>query len=95
MWLSQLITIDERAFLLKFNKNLSIIFKDLIKRDKELRLGYDELIKTKCKEVNLKEIIAYLFEKYLTLFNDELFPKDKDKEGYLADVIQVISAAEA
>jgi len=95
MWLSQLITIDERTSLIKYSKNFSSIFKDLIKRDGELRMKYDELIKSECKETYLTEILAYLLEKYNALFEDKFIPKDKDKEEYLGDVIQVLCAAEA
>jgi len=95
MWLSQLTTVDERAFLIKYSKNFSIIFKDLIKRDRKLRVKYDELIKSECKETRLKEILTYLFSKYNSLFEEKFVPKNKNKEEYLADVIQVLCATES
>jgi len=95
IWLSQLITIDERTVLLKYNKNFSTIFKDLIRSDRELRVKYDELIRSECKEIRLKEILAYLLEKYDTLFEEKFVPKNKTKEEYLADIIQVLSSVEA
>lgn len=94
IWLSQLITIDERTFLLKYNKNFSIIFNDLIKRDKELRTKYNEFIKSEGKDA-LEDIIFYLLKKYNTLFEDKFVPKDKNKEIYLGDIIQFLSSAEA
>jgi hypothetical protein len=87
IWLSQLVAIDERSFLLKNNKNYSIIFKDLLKKDQELRLKYDELINSECDEKELSEIIDYLFQKYSAFFNTELLPQGRDREEYLADVI--------
>lgn len=95
IWLSQLVAIDERSFLLKNNKNYSIIFKDLLKKDQELRLKYDELINSECSEKELSEIIDYLFQKYSAFFNTELLPQGRDREEYLADVIQVLCASDS
>jgi len=95
IWLSQLITIEERAILLKNEKNYMTIFLDLLKRDSTLRIKYDILINSECRELELREMINYLLDKYSIDFNETLLPKEKEKEGYLADVIQVLCAAEA
>lgn len=95
IWLSQLITIDERTMLLKYNKNYMSIFEDLLKRDKDLRIKYDALISSECEESKLRETINYLLNTYLTVFEDKLLPVGKEKESYLADVIQVLCACEA
>jgi len=95
MWLSQLLTIDERTTLLKYNKNFSIVFRDLVKKDRELRIKYDKLIKSAGKEAILKELVFYLLKKYNNFFEDRFVPKSKNKEGYLADVIQFLSSIEA
>jgi hypothetical protein len=95
IWLSQLITIDERAFLLKNNKNFATIFRDLLKRNEELRKIYDKLIISECGEDELNEIINYLLTKYSTLFSNTLVPQEKKKEEYLGDVVQVLCAADA
>jgi len=87
IWLSQLVAIDERAFLLKNNKNYSVIFKDLLNKDQELRLKYDELINSECGEKELNEIVTYLLQNYSSLYSDNLLSKGKDKKEYLADVI--------
>ena len=95
IWLSQLITIDERAFLLKNNKNFLIILKDLLKRSKELRDKYNELINSEGGGKELNEITTYLLSKYSDLFNETLVPKEKEKDEYLGDIIQVLCASEA
>ena len=95
IWLSQLITIDERSFLLKYNKNFSIIFKDLLKRDKEVRMRYDRLITSECKKKELEQIIKYLLLKYPKIFDKKFIPKDREKDEYLGDVIQVLCSADA
>jgi hypothetical protein len=95
IWLSQLITIDERAMLLKYRRNYSTIFLDLLKRDHNLRVQFDKLIKTGCEEIELKDILNYLLANYSDAFQDIFLPSGKKKEEYLADVIQVLCAAEA
>ena len=95
IWLSQLITIDERAFLLKNNKNFLIILKDLLKRSKELRDKYNELINSEGGGKELNEITTYLLSKYSDLFNETLVPKEKERDEYLGDIIQVLCASEA
>lgn len=95
MWLSQLTAISERMFLLKHSKNYMTIFKNLLKRDKNLRIDYNELIDSECEETKLRGIIAYLFDKYLTLFSSEFVPEKKDREQYLADIIQLLCASDA
>lgn len=95
IWLSQLIAIDERAILLKNQSNYMTIFLDLLKRDSGLRIKYDTLINSECGESELKEIINYLIDKYLAIFEDKLVPAGKEKKEYLADVIQVLCASEA
>jgi hypothetical protein len=95
IWLSQLITIDERASLLKNNKNFLIILKDLLKRNKELRDKYNKLINSGGREKELNEITTYLLSKYSDLFDDILVPNGKEKDEYLGDIIQVLCASEA
>jgi len=95
IWLSQLITIDERAFLLKNNKNFLIILKDLLKRSKELRDKYNELINSEGGGKELNEITTYLLSKYSDFFNETLVPKEKERDEYLGDIIQVLCASEA
>jgi len=94
IWLSQLVAIDERSFLLKYNKNFSTIFKDLLKRDRNLRTKYDELIISECRKRKIEQIVEYLLSKYSTLFNNRYVPKDREKEEYLGDVIQVLCASD-
>ncbi|NMC75990.1 MAG: hypothetical protein GYA60_01635 [Candidatus Methanofastidiosa archaeon] len=95
IWLSQLITIDERAILLKNGRNCMTTFLDMLKRDRDLRIRYDDLIKSECEKIELEKIINYLLDKYSADFENRLLPAGKDKEGYLTDIIQVLCACEA
>jgi len=95
IWFSQLISIDERSFLLRHGKNFLTIFKDLLKRDKNLRKKYDNLIITECGEKELEEILKYLLSHYSEIFEKRLVPRDKNKETYLADIIQFLASVEA
>jgi len=95
IWLSQLITIDERAVLLKHQKNFTTTFLGLLNRDRDLRIKYDAIINSECGETELNMIVSYLLNKYAPIFEDKILPAGKNKAGYLADVIQVLCAAEA
>lgn len=95
IWLAQLITIDERSILLKYKKNFSTIFIDLLSRDSNLRNLYDGLIISEINEKELNNIIRYLFDKYDILFDDSMLPLGKDKSEYLADIIQVLCLSDA
>lgn len=95
IWISQLITIDERAVLLKHQKNFTTTFMSLLNRDRDLREKYDAIINTECEEAKLNEVVNYLLTKYAAMFEDKLLPTGKDKAEYLGDVIQVLCAAEA
>lgn len=94
IWFSQLLTINERAMLLKHQKNFTTIFLDLLKRDKELRTKYDDLVNSENSDDKLIEIVKYLLNKYTRIFADTLLPAGKEKTEYLADVIQFICACE-
>lgn len=95
IWLSQLLSIDERTFLLKYDTNFMAIFKKLIKRDFKLKQSYNKFINNEGDLEDLEEIVTYLLEEYSEELEDKLVPKDVTKEQYLADVIQVLASAEA
>lgn len=95
IWLSQLITIDERTMLLKYRKNYMSTFLDLLKRDKDLRIMYDNIINSECEEGELNAIVNYILDKYTAIFEDKMLPTGREKVQYLADVIQVLCAAES
>ena len=95
IWLSQLITIEERAILLKEKKNYTTFFLDLLKQDAILRKLYDDLIKSECSYIKLQDIIKYLLSNYKDHFHNSLLPFGKEKEEYLADIIQVLCACES
>jgi len=95
IWLSQLIAIDERANLLKFEENYIIIFMEILKNDWNLRNLYDEFINSEGSEDTLEKLINYLLNNYNTNFPDEFCPTLKEKEEYIADVIQFLGAVDA
>jgi len=95
IWLSQLITIDERAMLLKYQKNFTITLLDLLKKYKEVRVNFDAIIDSECGENELNDAVNYLLDKYNSIFEDKMLPHGKNKKGYLADVIQFLCAVEA
>ncbi|MFQ6002861.1 MAG: hypothetical protein ACE5KJ_03870 [Candidatus Zixiibacteriota bacterium] len=95
IWLSQLTAIEERTILLKYQRNLTTTFLDLLKRDNQLRIKYDNLITSEGGENELNEIINYLFDKHSAVFEDKLLPSGKEKKEYLADVIQILCACES
>lgn len=95
MWLGQLLTIDERTFLLKYDKNFMTNIKVMLQRDFKLRNLYNRFIDSEGDAKILKEIVSYLLTKFCNMFNDKLVPKDVNKERYLADVLQVLAASEA
>jgi len=95
IWVSQLITIDERAVLLKHQKNFTTSFLGLLNRDKDLRIKYDAIINSECGENELNMIVNYLLDNYTIVFDDKILPDGKNKAGYLADIIQVLCAADA
>jgi len=95
IWLSLLVTIEERTILLKYRRNFTTTFLDLLSKDKDLRDKYNAVIKSECGEAELNAIVSYLLNKYATDFEDKMLPGGKNKAEYLADVIQVLCAAEA
>lgn len=95
MWLSQLLSIDERASLLKNGKNYTTLIVDLLRRDFDLRMKYNALLNSECGQSELDEVIAYVMNNHSSSFSDDLLPLGRDKEGYLADVVQVLCATEA
>jgi len=95
IWLSLLIAIEERTILLKYKKNFTTTFLGLLNKDKNLRMKYNSLIVSECKKVELDIIVNYIFEKYNSFFENTMLPPDKNKQDYLADIIQFLSAVEA
>ncbi len=94
IWFSQLLTIEERSILLKYQKNYSTIFLDLLKRDSEVRKKYDVLINSECEESKIIDLINYLLSKYPKSFENKLLPNGKQQIEYLADIIQLLCASE-
>jgi len=95
IWLSQLVAISERANLLKFGKNYTIILKEILKKDWNVRKLYDEFINSEGSEETLNKLMNYLLSEYSENFPPEFCPLSKEKDEYLADVIQFLGAVEA
>lgn len=95
IWLSQLISISERTYLLQFGKNYMTILRDTIKKDWELRKLFDEFITSEGSKDLLGKLVKYLLNNYLRNFSSHLCPSQIAKDEYLADVIQVLAASEA
>lgn len=95
IWLSQLLAIDERVFLLKFNKNYTTIIKELLKRDIELRKLYNQFIDSEGELDFVNKIIQFILKKYIAQFEDDLKPLNREKDSYIADIIQFLAAVDA
>lgn len=95
MWLSQLIAISERESLLKFGRNYTTIFNEIIQRDWDARRLYDEFIALEGPEESLKNLANFLLDKYTNNFSTELCSSSRHRDEYLGDVIQFLGAAEA
>jgi len=95
IWLSQLIAISERANLLRFGKNYITIFKEILRKNGCAKILYDEFRNSEGSEEVLNRLMDYLFKKYNTSFPSEFCPASREREEYLADVIQFLGAGEA
>ena len=94
IWLSQLITINERANLLKFGKNYVTILKQILIRDWNARDLYDKFINSEGSEETLKKLVNHLLQNYSKYFPVELCPSS-ERDKYLGDIIQFMGAVDA
>jgi hypothetical protein len=81
---------EEREFKRKVKK----AFFDLLKRDRDLRLRYDDLVSAECKHKELKEFMDYLLYTNPETFTDGLIPYDEKKDEYIADIIKDLCKSE-
>ena len=95
IWLGQLTAISERASLLKFQENIALIIKSILKSDSIARKLYDEFIVSEGSEDLLIKLVNYLLEKYSESFKPNYIPHGKQKDEYIADIIQILASAEA
>jgi len=95
IWLSQLTVINERTFLLKFGTNYISIFRDIVRRDSEIRKLYDNFITSEGTNESLNDLMNYLMKNYHNNFHDHLYPTQRQRNEYLADVIQILATSEA
>ena len=58
IWLSQLIAISERANLLRFGKNYTTTFREILTRDWNVRSLYDEFINSEGSEETLNKLLT-------------------------------------
>ena len=94
IWLSQLISISERTNLLKYERNYSIVFLNILKRDWKARKLYDDFVDCEGSKDKLEKLVRYLLDNYSEQFPEYLNPKS-DREMYLGDIIQFIGGAQA
>ena len=95
IWLSLLTVINERTFLLKFRTNYMTIFKDIIRRDWKVRKLYDEFITSEGTESSLNKLVNYLLKNRQNDFPTCLFPSQRQRDEYMADVVQILGSSEA
>lgn len=94
IWFSLLLSIDERTNLLKYKSNYSKTTLELLDRDMNLRLLYNDLINNECEESFIINIVKYLIENYNDKYNDTMIPNGINKELYLSDIVQFLCATE-
>ncbi len=87
--------INERTFLLKWGKNYVSIFKDIIKKDRNVRELFDDLIILEGSEDSLNNLVGRLLSNYWSEFPNFICPPQKEKEEYIGDIIQVLASSEA
>lgn len=95
IWLSQLISITERAKLLKEGNNYITTLKEIFAKDWNARKLYDEFINSEGLEESLIILTNYLLNNYSNMFPFEFCQTSTERDEYLADVIQVLCASEA
>jgi hypothetical protein len=79
----------------ELRRSLKNVLLDLLKRDIDLRVKYNDLIDSGCDPRKLDNFITYLLDTYSSSFADELLSAKKTKKKYLAYVIQALCAVEA
>ena len=95
IWLSQLTSIWERAFLLQYGTNFTKIFKRILLRDDKIRDLYNRFIESEGDIEQLHHLVDLLISKYSSEFSSDLCPPQRDLDEYLADIIQFMSAVES
>jgi len=96
IWLSQLLAIEERKNLLKYNTNLLIIIKNVIERNYEIRVLFNKFILEEGRETTLKELLEKLLPYLdLELSNKRFIPNDRTKEEYTSDLLYFYGSVEA
>lgn len=95
IWLSQLTSIWERTYLLEHGKNFTTIFKKILLRNREIRMLFNEFIESEGDAELLTSLVNLLLSKYSAEFPNDLCPPKRDREEYLADIIQFVGAVEA
>lgn len=95
IWFSQLTSIWERAFLLQYGENFTIIFKRILRSDYQVREIYNRFIESEGSIELLCNLIDLLLSKYSSEFHNNLCPPQREREEYLADIIQFTGAVES
>lgn len=93
MWLSQLIAIEERKLLLKYNDNYLKVIKGLLSKDSNFKSKFRSFIESEGEEKLLNEIIEYILSICEQRIKKLLPKPEQDLTEYLGDVIQVYAAS--
>ncbi|HOM74766.1 MAG TPA: hypothetical protein PK716_06765 [Fervidobacterium sp.] len=93
MWLSQLVSINERTNLSKYGTNYTIILKKIIEEDQLVMKFCNEFLDSEGSEDSLKNLVTYLLKNYADRFLPELLPVSVEKDEYLGDIVQFFAAS--
>lgn len=90
IWLSQLLAIDERANLLKFNDNALLEIKNVLERKHNTRKTFDTFIMSGGKR-GLKKLLTILKNE----INNKFIPERRNKKDYLNDLLYFYGGRES
>jgi len=91
IWLSQLLAIEERTNLLKFNSNVLLRIKEKIDKDVSLRKIFDGFIMSEGQEKNLNELLEMIKDK----IDNKFIPERRNKENYISDMLYFYGSKES
>lgn len=94
IWLSQLVSINERTNLLKHGRNYTMILKEIIQEDRLVEELYNTFLNSEGSEDSLKRLITHLLDNYPDRFLPEFLPVSVEKDEYLGDVAQFLAGSE-
>jgi len=91
IWLSQLLAIEERTNLLKFNNNVLLQIKEKVDKNISLRKIFDGFIMSEGQEKNLNKLLEMIKDK----IDNKLIPERRNKENYISDILYFYGSKES